>query len=70
MDFDKPQRKGHSGRIADKLREQAGERYENRHYTCPPELYARLVQYAADEERAHSWVIQKALDEWLTKKGY
>lgn len=68
--FDKPKRQGNSGRIADKLKEQATQRYENRHYTCPPDLYARLVQYATDQERAQSWCIQKALDEWLTKQGY
>lgn len=70
MDFlDKPQRKGSSGRIPDSGVE-TYQKYENRRYTCPPDLYQRLVKYCEDEERAHSWVIQKALDKWLTEKGY
>jgi hypothetical protein len=30
----------------------------------------RLEKYRKEEERPRSWVIQKALDEWLKKKGY
>lgn len=38
--------------------------------TLPPSLSERLKQYIEAEERPKSWVIQKALDEWLKKKGY
>lgn len=63
------QRKGASGRVPDS---KMGEyrKFENHRYTCPPDLYDRMVKFCDDEERAHSWVIQKALDAWLTQRGY
>ena len=67
--FDKPQRTGSSGRIPDS-RVDSYQKFVNDRYTCPPELHARLVKFCEDEERAKSWVIQKALDAWLTNKGY
>ena len=67
--FGKPQRKGNSGRIPDS-RADSYHKFVNDRYTCPPELHARLVKFCEDEERAKSWVIQKALDAWLTNKGY
>lgn len=67
--FEKPRRRGHSGRIPD-MKKDEHEKYENRRYTCPPELFARLLKFCEDEERAQSWVIQKALDKWLKEKGY
>ena len=44
--------------------------YERIQVTIPPSLSKRLEKYRKDEERPRSWVIQKALDEWLKKKGY
>lgn len=38
--------------------------------TVPPSINERLEKYRKDEDRPRSWVIQKALDEWLAKKGY
>lgn len=38
--------------------------------TIPPSLSERLEKYRQDEDRPRSWVIQKALDEWLKKRGY
>lgn len=38
--------------------------------TVPPSINERLEKYRQDEDRPRSWVIQKALDEWLKKKGY
>ena len=67
--FGKPQRKGNSGRIPDS-RSADYQKFVNDRYTCPPELHSRLVKFCEDEERAKSWVIQKALDAWLTNKGY
>ena len=67
--FGKPQRKGSSGRIPDSHADRY-QKFVNDRYTCPPELHARLVKFCEDEERAKSWVIQKALDAWLTNKGY
>lgn len=70
MPFDgKPERRGSAGRVPDKVASQY-EKYATQHYTCPPDIIARLEQYCADEERAKSWVIQKALDQWLKSKGY
>ena len=39
-------------------------------FTLPPSIMERLEKYRKEEERPRSWVIQKALDEWLKKKGY
>jgi predicted transcriptional regulator len=41
-----------------------------RHITLTPSISERVDKYCKDEERARSWVIQKAIDEWLKKKGY
>ena len=38
--------------------------------SVPPSLHERLEKFIQDEERARSWVIQKALDKWLSEKGY
>lgn len=38
--------------------------------TIPPSLSERLEKYRKDEDRPRSWVVQKALDEWLKKRGY
>lgn len=67
--FDKPRRRGGSGRIPDSIRPQH-RTYVNERYTCPPDLHDRLLAYCNDEERAKSWVIQKALDKWLEERGY
>lgn len=64
-----PRRRGASGRVPDK-KKTAYQPYVNERYTCPPDLHARMVQFCNDEERAKSWVIQKALDAWLTERGY
>ena len=62
-------RQGNQGRVPDSL---MGEykKYENHRWSCPPDLYARLTKFCEDEERAMSWVLQKALDAYLTKKNY
>ena len=38
--------------------------------SVPPSLSERLEKFMKDEERPRSWVIQRALDEWLKKHGY
>ena len=38
--------------------------------SVPPSLHERLEKYMKDEERPRSWCFQKAIDEWLKKKGY
>lgn len=67
--FGRKQHRGASGRIPDS-RADDHQTFINAHFTLPPELHARLGKYCDDEERAKSWVAQKALDAWLTKKGY
>lgn len=67
--FGNKERKGSAGRIPDSKAKDY-QKFENHRYTCPPDVYARLCKYCDDEERAHSWVIQKALDMWLSSKGY
>ena len=34
------------------------------------EILELFLEFMQDEERPRSWCIQKALDEWLKKKGY
>ena len=38
--------------------------------TLPPSIDERLEKLIKEEERPRSWVIQKALDEYLKKRGY
>ena len=38
--------------------------------SLPPELYARLVKYCEDDEREKSFAIRKALEPWLSERGY
>ena len=44
--------------------------YNDYHISLPNSLIERLEKYMTAEERPRSWVIQKALDEWLKKKGF
>lgn len=44
--------------------------YERFNISLPPSIIARLDKFMAEEERQRSWVIQKALDEYLKKHGY
>lgn len=67
--FGKPERRGSAGRVPDAVAD-THQKFVNERYTCPPDLHARLVAYCKDEERAKSWVIQKALEDWLSKRGY
>lgn len=38
--------------------------------SLPPDLYERLQRYCDDEERDKAWVVRKAIEPWLTEKGY
>lgn len=62
-------RKGNSGRVPNAIMD-TYEKYPRINITLPPELEKRLTEYSVKEERAKSWVIQKALEDWLSKKGY
>ena len=55
------------GRSLRGIEEQGFERVQ---ITLPPSIMERLEKYRKDEERPRSWVIQKALDEWLKERGY
>ena len=44
--------------------------YERFNITLPPSIIERLEKYMKEEDRNRSWTIQKALDEYLRKKGY
>ena len=46
------------------------EGFIRRDITLPPSIDERLNKFMEEEDRPRSWVIQKALDEWLKKKGY
>ena len=43
---------------------------ERLNLSLPHDLNVRLNKFCEDEERARSWAVQKALDKWLTEKGY
>lgn len=38
--------------------------------TIPLGLFDRLEKFCEDDERSKSWAVQKAIDKWLTEKGY
>ncbi len=44
--------------------------YERFNITLPPSIIERLEKFMKEEERPRSWTIQKALDEYLSKRGY
>ena len=44
--------------------------YQRVNVTFPPSILQRLDKYGREEDRPRSWIIQKAVDEWLKKKGY
>ena len=55
------------GRSLRGIEEEGFQRYN---ISLPPSIAERLEKYRQDEDRPRSGVIQKALDEWLKKKGY
>ena len=45
--------------------------YQRFNISLPPSIIERLEKYQKAEDRSNrSWCIQRALDEWLKKKGY
>ena len=46
------------------------EGYVRYNISLPPSIAERLEKYREDEERPRSWIIQKALDQWLKDHGY
>ena len=38
--------------------------------SLPPDVCERLEKFCEDDERDKAWAIKKALDAWLTEKGY
>ena len=46
------------------------EGYVRYNISVPPSLSERLEKFREDEERPRSWIIQKAFDEYLKKRGY
>ena len=44
--------------------------FKDFHISLPNSIIERLEKYMKAEDRNRSWVIQRALDEWLKKKGY
>lgn len=67
--FGEPERKGGQGRIPDSKRG-SYKLFQKVNISIDPDTFERLERYCADEERARSWVIQKALADWLASKGY
>ena len=67
--FGEPERKGSQGRIPDSKRSKH-KLFQKVNISIDPETFDRLEKYCEEQERAISWVIQKAVSEWLTGKGY
>ena len=40
------------------------------HARIPPDLLKAAQTYAKEDDRTLSWIIRKALEEFLQKKGY
>lgn len=67
--FGEPERKGSQGRVPESKRP-SHKLFQKINCTIDPDTFDRLEQYCEDNERARSWVIQKALADWLTSQGY
>lgn len=67
--FGEQERKGGQGRIPDSKRSKH-KLFQKVNISIDPETFDRLEKYCEEHERARSWVIQKAVSEWLTGKGY
>lgn len=37
--------------------------------SIPPDVYKRVELYCNREERSYAWIVQKALTEYLEKRG-
>lgn len=37
--------------------------------SLPPDLYKRVEKFCNEEERSYAWIVQKALTEYLEKRG-
>lgn len=44
--------------------------YATHNISLPPSIEERLNKMMKEEDRPRSWLIAKALDEYLKKKGY
>ena len=44
--------------------------FRDYHISLPNSIIERLEKYMQSEDRNRSWCIQKALDEWLKKRGF
>lgn len=44
--------------------------FKDYHISLPNSIIERLEKYMTEEDRNRSWVIQKALDEYLRKRGF
>ena len=67
--FGEPERKGSQGRVPESKRS-SHKLFQKINCTIDPDTFDRLEQYCEDNERARSWVIQKALADWLKSQGY
>ena len=67
--YGNPERRGSSGRVPDSKR-QEHKLFQRVNITLDPDTYERLERFCADQERARSWAIQKAVSEWLKQQGY
>lgn len=57
------------GRIPDALAD-SYEAYKSVHVTIAPDIFTRMAKFMQDEDRKQSWVVSRALDEFLKKRGY
>jgi len=67
--FGDKERKGSQGRIPDSVRP-SHKLFQKVNVSIEPTIFDRLELYCEEQERARSWVIQKALDSWLRESGY
>lgn len=46
------------------------DKHVKQNVSFPPDMLQRIIEYCEAEERAISWVIQKAVDAWLKERGF
>ena len=63
------ERRGSSGRIPDSKRPDH-KLTQKVNVSIEHDTFERLEAYCHDNERARSWVITKAVADWLDKQGY
>lgn len=47
-----------------------GEKCIKQNFSIQPELLKRIIAFCQKDERSMSYVVQKAVDQWLKERGF